>query len=62
MTKQTAHKTYVNLKNYDIEFTPTESSAGSTPLYIASHLSYKPLPDLNIYKANQLESTSVEKK
>ena len=29
-------------------------------LYIASHLSYKPCPDLNIYKANQLESTFVE--
>ena len=62
MTKQTAHTTNVNLKNYDTEFTPTESSAGSTPLYIANHLSYKPPPDLNIYKANQLESTSVEKK
>ena len=29
-------------------------------LYIASHLSYKPRPDLNIYKANQLESAFVE--
>ena len=29
-------------------------------LYIASHLSYKPHPDINIYKANQLESTFVE--
>ena len=29
-------------------------------LYIASHLSYKPRPDLNVYKANQLESTFVE--
>ena len=28
--------------------------------YIASHLSYKPCPDLNIYKTNQLESTFVE--
>ena len=27
---------------------------------IASHLSYKPRPDLKIYKANQLESTFVE--
>ena len=34
--------------------------AGDTLLYIASHLSYKPRPDLNIYKANQLESTFVE--
>ena len=29
-------------------------------LYIASHLSYKPRPDLNIYKSDQLESTFVE--
>ena len=28
--------------------------------YTASHLFYKPRPDLNIYKANQLESTFVE--
>ena len=28
--------------------------------YIASHLSYKPRPDLNISKVNQLESTFVE--
>ena len=35
-------------------------SAGSTLLHIASHLSYKPHPDLNIHKANQIESTFVE--
>ena len=29
-------------------------------LYSACHLHYKPHPDLNIYKANQLESTFVE--
>ena len=34
--------------------------AGGTLLYIASHLSYKPCPDLNVYQANQLESTFVE--
>ena len=52
--------TNINLKNYTIEFTLTESSAEGTLLYIASHLSYKPRPDLNIYKVNQLESTFVE--
>ena len=31
-------------------------------LNLQLHLSYKPPPDLNIYKANQFESTSVEKK
>ena len=48
-------------RNYAIEFTPTKYSAGSMLLYIASHLSYKPRPDLNIYKFNQLESTFVER-
>ena len=57
---QTSLITNTNLKNYAIEFTPTESSAGGTLLYIASRLSYKPRPDFNIYKANQLESTFVE--
>ena len=60
ITKQTSLTTNINLRNYDIEFTPTESSAGGTLLYIASHLSCKLRPDLNIYKANQLESTFVE--
>ena len=60
ITKQTSLTTNINLRNYAIEFTPTESSAGGTLLYIASHLSCKPRPDLNIYKANQLESTFVE--
>ena len=41
-------------------FTPTESSAGGTLLYIANHLSYKPHLDLNIYKTNELESTFIE--
>ena len=60
ITKQTSFTTNISLKNYAIEFTPTESSAGGTLLYIASHLSYKPRPNRNIYKANQLESTFVE--
>ena len=29
-------------------------------MYIANHLSYKPLQDLNIYKKNELESTFIE--
>ena len=40
-----------------IEFTPIESSAGGTILYIANHLSCKPRLYLNIYKSNELEST-----
>ena len=60
ITKQTSLTNNINLRNYAIEFTPTEFSAGDMLLYIANHLSYKPHPDLNIYKSNQLESTFVE--
>ena len=58
ITKQTSITT--NLINYAIEFSPTEFSAGGMLLYIASHLSFKPRPDLKIYKSNQLEATFVE--
>ena len=50
----------LNLNNYSFEFTPTETCAGGTLLYIANHLSYKCCNDLNIYKKNELESTFVE--
>ena len=50
----------MNLDNYSFEFTPTETSAGGTLLYIANHLSYKCRNDLNIYKKNELESTFIE--
>ena len=49
-----------NLNNYSFEFTPTETSAGGTLLYIVNHLSYKCRNDLNIYKKNELESTFIE--
>ena len=51
----------INLNNYFFEFTPTESPIWETLLYIANHLSYKARKDLNLYKANQLESTFIEK-
>ena len=60
ITKQSSLTANINLTHYAIEFTPTESSAGGMLLYIASHLSHTPHPDLNIYKANQLESTFFE--
>ena len=50
----------LNLNNYSFEFTPTETCAGGTLLYIANHLSYKCCNDLNIYKKNELESTFIE--
>ena len=48
------------MQSYSFEFTPTESNAGGTLLYIANYLSYKPLTDISLNKANQLESTSIE--
>ena len=42
------------------EWTPTESSAGGTLLYISNHLSYKPCVDLNMYIWEKSESTFIE--
>ena len=60
ITKQVSLLNNLNLNNYSFEFTPTETSAGGTILYIANHLSYKCHNDLNIYKENELESTVIE--
>ena len=60
ITKQVSLLNNLNLNNYSFEFTPTETSAGGTLLYIAHHLSYKCCNDLNIYKKNELESTFIE--
>ena len=59
-TKQISLLKNLNLNHYSFEFTPTETSAGGTLLYIANHLSYKCRNDLNIYKKNELESTFIE--
>ena len=50
VTKQDSLLNNLNLNSYSFEFTPTETSAGDTLLYIANHLSYKCRNDLNIYK------------
>ena len=50
----------LNLNNYSFEFTPTDTYAVGTLLYIANHLSYKYCSDLNIYKKNEQESTFIE--
>ena len=41
ITKQVFLSNNLNLNNYSFEFTPTETSASGTLLYIANHLSYK---------------------
>ena len=50
VTKNISLLNNLNFNNYSFEFTPTETSAGGTLLYIANHLSYKCRSDLNIYK------------
>ena len=60
ITKQVYLLNNLNLNNYSYEFTPTETTAGGTLLYIANHLSSKCCNDLNIYKMNELESTFIE--
>ena len=50
----------MNLNNYSYEFTPTETTAGGTLLYIANHLLCKCYNDLNIYDKNDLESIFIE--
>ena len=50
----------INIPNFSYEFTPTESTAGGTLLYIADHLAYQKRNDLNIYVKNYLELTFIE--
>ena len=52
ITKQVSLSNNLNLNNYSFGFTPTETSASGTLLYIANHLSYKCQNDLNIYRRN----------
>ena len=50
----------INIPNFSYDFTPTESTAGGTLLYIADHLAYQKRNDLNISEKNYLESTFIE--
>ena len=50
----------IDVKNYNIENTPTESEKGRTLLYSSSHLNYKVRNYLKIYKAKELESIFIE--
>ena len=52
--------TNINMNDYVIEHTPTESSTGRALLYINTKYSYQPRNDLNIYKSGHLESIFVE--
>ena len=41
ITKEVSLSNNLNLNNYSFEYTPIETSASGTLLYIANHLSYK---------------------
>ena len=55
IARNTSKLCNISLKNYAVESTPIDSSAGGTLLYIVHRLSYKPRNDLNIYKKSGLE-------
>ena len=50
----------LQLSNYSIGHTPTESSAGGTLPYINKRLSYQLRNDLRLYDPRQIESTFIE--
>ena len=43
-----------NINTYATEFTPTESPARQTLIYVPNHLAYKPRTTLQIYKKRYL--------
>ena len=49
ITKNFSVTQNIELSNYPFEHTPTEYSAGGTPLYVANHLPYKAHSDLSIF-------------
>ena len=52
--------TNINLNDYVIEHTPTESSAGAALWYINKKYLDQPRNDINIYKSSHLESIFAE--
>ena len=49
----------INLQNYKIEHTLTESEKGGSLLYISSDLNYKVWNDLKMYKSKELKSVFI---
>ena len=60
LSQKNPQTTNINLAGYNIEQTPTESSAGCVLLYISQKFSYKPRKDLHIYCPKELESVFIE--
>ena len=50
----------INIDNYIYEYTPTESSKGSTLLYIDKSWKYKLRKNLNLNKPKEIESAFIE--
>ena len=60
LNKNIAPLTNINLQNYNIQHTPTESNKGGSLLYTSTDLSYKTRNDLKMYKSKELESIFIE--
>ena len=60
LSQKKPQTTNINLTGYNIEQTPTESSAGGVLLYISQKFSYKQCKDLQIYCPKELESVFIE--
>ena len=58
--KDSSNPINLQLNNYSIEHTPTESSASGTLLYINKRLSYQLRNDLRLYDPGKIESTFIE--
>ena len=58
--KDSSSRINLQLSNYLIEHTPTESSAGGTLLYISKRLSYQLRNDPRLYDPGKIESTFIE--
>ena len=58
--KNSSSPVNLNLDNYSIEQTPTETSADGTLLYINKRLSYQLMNDLKLYHPGKIESTFSE--
>ena len=59
-TKNPPQTTKIDLPGYNIEQTPTESSAGGALIYISQRVSCKSRKDLHIYCAKELESVFID--
>ena len=60
LNKDKAPLNKINLQNYNIQHTPTESNKEGSLPYISTDLSYKTRNDLRMYKSKELESFFIE--